>query len=97
MQTKVEAKAAYVCQPKVPRGAIVYVVGELEILSEVESVRGHNEPVGLESYCRILWWSLVPRERHCYEPFQGNFDIRDGYDNTTRNTGGYSEENCTVL
>jgi len=94
---KVEMKAAHVCQPKVTGDpwSDMYAVGELEILSEVESVRNRNEPVGL------VHDSGVPREpSETTEEFgnnvQGNFDIHDGHDNTTRNTEGYSEENCEV-
>ena len=78
-----------------PRGN-VYVVGELETLSEVESARGRNGSVTLE----VVHGSGVPGEPETTEEFgdnvQGNFDIRDRHDNTARNTESYSKENCTV-
>ena len=74
----------------------VHVVGELEILSKVESVRGRDMPVSLE----VIHGGGVAREPETSEKFgnnvQGDLDVRDGHDDTARNTEDYSEENCRV-
>ena len=75
----------------------VRVAGELETLSEVESLRGRGAPVRLE----IVHSSGVTREPETTEELgnnvQGNLDVRDGQDDTTRDAEDYSEENCKLL
>jgi len=73
----------------------VHVVGELEILSEVEGVRGGDVTVRLE----IVHSCCVTREPETTEQFcnnvQGDLDVRNGHDDAARNTEDRSEENCT--
>ena len=75
----------------------VHVVGELEILSEVKSMRGRDVSVRLE----VVHSSGVTREPETTEKFgnnvQGNLDVRDGHDDTAGNTEDDSEENCRIL
>ena len=74
----------------------VYIVGELQILSKVESVRGGDESVRLE----VVHSSGIPREPETTEEFgnnvQGDLDVCDGHDDTAGNTEDYREENCMV-
>ena len=64
----------------------VHVVGELKILSEVESVRGRDVSIRLE----VVHGSGIPGEPETTEEFsdnvQGDFDIRDRPDDAARNT-----------
>ena len=73
----------------------VHVVGELEILSKVEGVRGGDITVRLE----IVQSCCVTREPEATEKFcdnvQGDLDVRNGHDDTARDTEDDSEENCT--
>ena len=75
----------------------VDVVGELEILGEMESVRSRNISVSLE----IVHSSGVAREPETTKQLgnnvQGNLDVRDRHDDTARNTEYHSEENCRGL
>lgn len=72
----------------------VYIVGELEICGKAKSVRGRDETVRLE----VVHRSGITGEPETTEEFgnnvQGNFDVRDGQDDATRDTEDYSEENC---
>lgn len=72
----------------------VYVVGELEICGKAKSVRGRDVTVRLEEVQR----GGVTGEPETAEEFgnnvQGDFDVRDGQDDATRDTEDYSEENC---
>jgi len=78
-----------------PRGD-VHVMGELEILSEVKCVRGCNVSVRLE----VVHGGSVSGEPETTKKFsndvQGNLNVRDGHDNTARNTEDRGEENCRV-
>ena len=75
----------------------VNIVGELEVLSEVESLRGRDVTVGFE----IIHGSGVTGEPETAEQLsddvQGNLDVRDGHDDTARNTEDHSEEDCGML
>jgi hypothetical protein len=75
----------------------VHVVGELEILSELESMRGRDISVGLE----VVHSSGVTREPETTEELgnnvQGNLDVRIGHDDAARDAEDHSEENCRVL
>ena len=74
----------------------VHVVGELEILSEGESLRGRDVSVNLE----VVYSSGVTGEPETTEKLgnnaQGNFDVRDGQDNTKRDAEDHGEDNCKV-
>ena len=74
----------------------VHVVGELEILSEVESLRGREISVSLE----VVQSDSVTREPETAEELgnnvQGDLDVRDGHDDAARDAEDHSEENCRV-
>ena len=74
----------------------VNVVGELEILSEVESVRGRDVSIRLE----VVHSSGVTGGPETTEELgndvQGNLDVRDGQDDAARDAEDHSEENCGV-
>ena len=76
-----------------PRGD-VHVVGEFEILCEMKSVRGGDVSVRLE----VVHSGGVAGEPETTEKLsndvQGNLDVRDGHDDTARNTEDRGEENC---
>ena len=78
-----------------PRGD-VHVVCELEILSEVKSMRGRDVSVRLE----VVHSGGVTREPESAKELgnnvQGNLDVRDGHDDTARDAEYYSEEDCWV-
>ena len=75
----------------------VHVVGEFEILSEVESTRGRDVSVSLE----VVHSGGVTREPETTEELgnnvQANLNVRDGHDDPARNAEDHSEENCRVL
>ena len=75
----------------------VDVVCELEILSEVESLRGRNESVSLE----VVHGGGVTRVPETTEELgddiQGNLGVRDGHNDTARDAEYYSEEDCRIL
>jgi hypothetical protein len=74
----------------------VHVVRELEILSEVKSLRGRDESVSLE----VVYSSKVAREPEATKELgnnlQGNLDVRDGHDDPARDAEDHSEEDCRV-
>ena len=76
-----------------PRGN-VHVMSELEILSEMESLRGCDVPVRLE----IIHSGGIAREPKTTEELgdnvQGNLDVCDGHYDTARDAKNYSEEDC---
>ena len=78
-------------------GSDVHVMSELEILGEVESVRGCDVSVRLE----VIHSGGVTREPETTEELgnnvQGNLNVRDGHDDTAGNTENYGEEDCRVL
>jgi hypothetical protein len=75
----------------------VDVMCELEILSEVESLRGRDVSVSLE----VVHGGGVTRVPETTEELgddiQGNLDVRDGHNDAARNAEYYSEEDCRIL
>ena len=75
----------------------VRVVGEHEILSKVERVRGRDVSVSLE----VVHSGGVTREPETTEKLgddvQGNLDVRDGHDDTARDAEYHSEKDCRVV
>ena len=74
----------------------VHVMGELEVLSKVESLGGGDVTVGLE----IVHSGGVTGEPKTTEKLgddvQGDLDVRNGHYDAARYTENYSEEHCEV-
>lgn len=73
----------------------MHVVSELEILSEMESLRGRDETVSLEVvHSRSITGEPETTKEFC-DNIQGNLDVRDGHDDAARNAEDHGEEDCT--
>ena len=75
----------------------MHIVGEFETLSEVEGMRGRDVSVGLE----VVHGSGVTTEPEATEELgnnlEGDLDVRDGHDDTTRDAEYHSEKDCRVV
>lgn len=72
----------------------MYIVSEFEIRGEVKSVRGRDETVRLEEIHRGGITGEPKTTEELGDNVQGDFDVRDGQDDTTGDTEDCSEENC---
>lgn len=69
-------------------------MGEFEIRGKVKSVRGRDETVRLEEIHGGGITGEPETTKELGNNVQGNFDVRDGQDDATRDTEDCSEENC---
>lgn len=80
------------CDPR----SDVHIVGELEVLSKVESLRGCDVTVRLEIIHRIGITSEPKTTEKLCDNVQGDLDVRDGHHDTARDTKNYSKEHYGV-